>query len=227
MRWDGPGGESGTKRLSCNPNTTPVTMINLSEFLYRKANLYLSLALTVIMVLYASLVMGSQSECIFEGLPDTARLLALQFGYDADTVKALFNSMTDEALLCYSRLLRIWDTIFPFIYGSMYISWLSLIFRKQNWRSRGLRLLNLYPILPLVADLCENFFENRLVVQYLAEGSVADFSVVVSSSLTQLKWTLSTLNYLIIATGIILLVIQKEKQGTGNIIPWMLQGKSR
>lgn len=188
------------------------TMKALSNLLYRATNLYICIALTAITVLYASLVMGSQSECISEGLAENVSILALTFGYTYDAVIQLFSSLSETGLQCYSQLLKVYDTIFPIIYGSMYLFWVSLIYKNQKWKFKGLRILNLYPLLPIFADFVENYFENRLIVQFLGENDVLESTVQFASLATQIKWTLSTFNYLIILGGIVVLVVSNLKR---------------
>ena len=183
-------------------------MKKASEFFYKKSNIIVCVILTTLMVLYASLVMGSQSKCI----PDGVSILGLRFSYDYESVIGLFNSLSSDALHCYNNLLKIWDNIFPFLYGSMYIFWLSLIYKKQQFRYAGLRFINLYPVIPMLADFIENYFERNLIGQFLMEKDVMELNVTIASVATQIKWSLSTINYIIILTGIILLIKRTVKR---------------
>jgi len=109
-------------------------MKKVSDYFYLKSNIVICVILTVTMVLYAWLVMGSQSKCISEGVS----LLGLRFGYTYESVIELFNLLNQNSLNCYNKLLKIWDNIFPFFYGSMYIFWLSLIFKNINLKIKTL-----------------------------------------------------------------------------------------
>lgn len=182
-------------------------MNKLSNLIYSKSSLVLSITLTIIMVMYAWIIMGSQSECI--ELSDGTSLLGLRFGYSYESVVELFSSLSLSSLKCYSTLLKIWDNIFPLIYGSMYISWLSLIFKNYRFKNDGLRIINLYPLIPLALDLIENYLENGMVTRFITLNKVFYFNVKIASLVTQFKWSFSTINYIIIIVGIILVIKNK------------------
>lgn len=183
-------------------------MKELNRFLYNKVNLLVCIILTIIMVLYAWLIMGSQSKCI--GLPEGTSLLGLRFGYKYESVFLLFHSMSANSLKCYATLLTVWDNLFPFIYGSMYVSWISLLYKNYRFKYESLSYINLYPILPLVTDLIENYVENGLVTSYMISNNVSLFEAQLASIITQLKWSFSSLNYIIILVGIILFFKNKK-----------------
>jgi hypothetical protein len=160
------------------------------------------------MILYASLVMGSRSECVTGELREGYSLLGLKIGYSYEYAVSLLGMLSSEALLCYSRLLRIWDNLFPFLYGSMYIAWLSLIFKNTQFKYEKLYLVNLYPLIPMLADFIENYFENALLSEFIISNTLARSSVQIASSLTVIKWSLSMVNYMVVLTGIVILVIR-------------------
>jgi len=162
------------------------------------------------MVLYASIVMGSQSECVTGELTEGISLLGLRFGYSYESALQLFNLLSSEALTCYAKLLRVWDNIFPFLYGSMYIAWLSILYKNVRFRNVSYKLINLFPLLPLLADLFENYFENALVSQFILFHSLSPGDVQIASVLTRIKWSLSLINYLVIIAGIALLILNKR-----------------
>ena len=189
-------------------------MKKLSKFIYSKSNLAACIILTIIMVMYASIIMGYQSDCI--ELSDGTSLLGLRFGYSYESVLDLFNSLSLSSLKCYSTLLKIWDNIFPFIYGSMYISWLSLIYKNYRFKNNRLRIINLYPLIPLALDLIENYFENGMLTTFIRLNKVFHVNVKIASIITQFKWTFSTINYIIILVGIILLIKNKLNTTSGH-----------
>ncbi|KPL11892.1 MAG: hypothetical protein AMS26_19290 [Bacteroides sp. SM23_62] len=154
--------------------------------------------------------MGSQSECVTGELTEGISLLGLRFGYSYESALQLFNLLSSEALTCYAKLLRVWDNIFPFLYGSMYIAWLSILYKNVRFRNVSYKLINLFPLLPLLADLFENYFENALVSQFILFHSLSPGDVQIASVLTRIKWSLSLINYLVIIAGIALLILNKR-----------------
>lgn len=179
----------------------------ISQYLYRKNSIPVALLLTVCMILYASLVMGGQSECLTSELSSGQSILGLKFGYDMAFVRAIFIQLSDQAFVCYLSLLKIWDNLFPLIYGSMYIAWLSVIYRKAvptiSWP------INLYPLIPVAMDWIENYFEYRLVAYFYENEGIEKAMVETASLITQIKWSASMLNYLIIIIGVVMLLIQR------------------
>jgi hypothetical protein len=184
--------------------------MKISTVLFKKITLPLAIGLTIVMIAYASLVMGSQSNCITSQLGAGQALLGLKFGYELEYVHALLSNLDTEALKCYLRLLLIWDNLFPLLYGSMYIAWLSVIykntFKKYQWP------VNLYPLIPVIMDWIENVFEAGLVRSFLNSGVISSDQVHISALITQIKWSASYLNYTLIIVGIILLLIKRYYQ---------------
>lgn len=174
----------------------------------------LSLILTGVMVLYASIGMSAGSALISEELknmPNLGSLLDLRFGYTYIEVFNLLNALSVRALQSYITLLSVWDNLFPFVYGAMYMSWISVIYRNQFMEDRPAQYLNIYPLIPVTADLLENLFLSRIVSGFLEKGTLISSDVTIASLCTQVKWCLSTLNYGIMAYGIILLILHRNK----------------
>ena len=63
-------------------------------------------------------------------------------------------------------------------------------------------LLNLFPVIPAFADLLEDYFENALTIS----------SVRIASNTTRIKWIFSMMNYILIISGVLLLVLTIVKQ---------------
>lgn len=185
-------------------------MKKFSDFAYARSSFLLCIFLTILMVFYAWIVMGSQSECVTGELTEGISLLGLRFGYGYESALQLFNVLGSEALRCYAKLLRVWDNIFPFLYGSMYVAWLSILYKNVRFRNVRYKLINLFPLLPLLADLVENYFENALVSQFIQFHSLSPGDVWIASLITRFKWSLSVINYLVIIAGIVLLILTKR-----------------
>jgi hypothetical protein len=164
------------------------------------------------MVLYAWIIMGSQSECVTGELNEGISLLGLRFGYSHESALQVFNLFGSEALTCYAKLLRVWDNIFPFLYGSMYIAWLSILYKNVRFRNVRYKLINLFPLFPLLADLVENYFELALVSQFIQFHSLSTGDVWIASFFTRIKWSFSIINYLVIIAGIALLLLNKRSK---------------
>jgi hypothetical protein len=198
-------------------------MKRISNYAYARTSILISAFLTLAMILYASIVMGSQSKCVTGELPEEVSLLGLRIGYSYEYALGLLSRLSPEALQCYSKLLRIWDNLFPLLYGSMYIAWISLIFKNIRLKYDRLYMLNLFPVIPALADLIENYFENALISEFILESTLSCNSYQIATNLTRIKWTLSMMNYLLIVSGIAILVYsiymkrKKNRSGPGII----------
>jgi hypothetical protein len=116
------------------------------------------------MILYASIVMGSQSKCVTGELPEEYSLLGLKIGYSYDYAVTLLGLLSQEALNCYSKLLILWDNLLPFLYGSMYIAWISLIYKNIRLKYDKLYPVNLYPIIPEKNAMVEALNVGRPII---------------------------------------------------------------
>ncbi|MBN2890565.1 MAG: hypothetical protein JXL97_01735 [Bacteroidales bacterium] len=181
-------------------------MKKLSNFFYKNSNIFIVIFLATAMVLYASFVMGKKGECITNELSNEYQILGLKVNYDVEYVQNMFESVSKEALECYSTLLTVWDNIFPAIYGLMYVFLLSIIYKNINFRNKTLRAINLFPIIPAVLDWVENFYENKLVTEYILSGIITENLVKSATNITQIKWTFSLINYIIIIVGFLILL---------------------
>ena len=191
-------------------------MKKLSVFFYSFSKLWTALLLTGLMIAYASLIMGSRSDCFLSELNEDQTVLGLKFGYSYEDANSFLNSLSEEAVICYKNLLRVWDSVFPIVYGLMYISCLSLLYKKLGKNGKPLLLINLFPLIPMLADWAENSSELFMISNYTATNEISESAVFLSSLITQIKWSLSSLNYIIILTGITLLIKKKLTDKTKN-----------
>ncbi len=170
-------------------------MIYRVKFIFNN-NKMLSLALTStsMFILYIMLVLSRVSGCF--NLEVGSNSLGLSFSYTIEMVQRFFDSRNKEQLLCYSKFLKIWDIIFAFIYTTMYTSWIALLFKNKH-------VYLIIPILVMICDWSENYLEILMLESYLQSSIIPQNFVSLGSGTNSLKWTLSTLSYLIILFGVI------------------------
>jgi hypothetical protein len=161
------------------------------------------------MISYASLVMGGKSECFADQLNEGQKVLGLKFGYSYEYAFSFFNSLNNEGLICYKRLILVWDNIFPLLYGTMYIFWISLIYRNIEVKCTGLRSLNIFPLFHILMDWTENFYEINLINQFLVTHDISKASVDFSSFVSTIKWSCSIITYAILISGFSILIFKK------------------
>ena len=159
--------------------------------------LYFAIGFTLVFFLYITFILGHVSSCFT--LDVGANSLGLSFSYTEDMVQNFFESRTQEQLLCYSQFLQIWDAIFAIIYTLMYASWIMYFFKNK-------RLFLAIPILGMISDWAENYVELLMIKAYLNLSPISEILVSLGSGINSIKWVLSSLTYLIILVGIIIIL---------------------
>jgi|TARA_B110000908_G_scaffold156743_1_gene196186 hypothetical protein len=120
--------------------------------------------------------------------------------YNIEIVQEFFHARDQAQLLCYSQFLQLWDIIFAVVSTVMNGSWIIYLFKNK-------RLLLLAPtVLGMIADWSENFVELLMLETYLNSGAISETLVSLGSGLNLFKLIMIGLTYLIILTGIILIL---------------------
>ncbi len=152
------------------------------------------------MVVYAQFVLGHFSSCFaVDGGPNA---LGLHLSYSYEDALHFLEIRDHQQLFCYKRFISVWDTIFPMVYTTMYISWLAVLFRNWKW-------LSLIPIVRIVSDWVENYVEIMMVDHYLNYNILDDHLVSWGAAMTSVKWGLSLVVYGIILYGVVRILWQK------------------
>jgi hypothetical protein len=160
-----------------------------------RRTLYMALGSTLAFILYSVLIFAPAGKCF--NVADGSNSLGLTFSYTLQMVQEFFESRSTSQLDCYSEFLLIWDVIFAIIYTSMYSFWILYFFQNR-------RILLVVPLLGMVADWAENITEILMINSYLDSNTISESLVSVGSGLNMIKWTMSTLTYLILFAGIAL-----------------------
>lgn len=174
----------------------------------QKTILYLAIFATISMVLYAQFILGSYSKCF--KVENALNSLGLSFGYSASEVMNFVISRSKQQLECYMRFVSVWDSIFALLYTLMYTLWIIYLFKKR------LYLLSI-PVLHMIADWTENYFEVSMIRDYLANGSVSENLISYGSTATILKWCLSIITYTIILSGITIKLMTYYKTRNSSV----------
>ena len=166
---------------------------------------YLAIGFTLVFYFYLTNILAPFSSCF--KIDAGVNSLGLSFSYSLEMVQKFFESRNQEQLLCYSKFLQIWDAIFAFVYTLMYASWILYFFNNR-------RLLLIIPVLCMIADWAENYFELVMLKTYLNSGLISETIVSIGSGINSFKLILSSITYLIILIGIIIkikTVLKKPK----------------
>lgn len=167
------------------------------------------IACSIFMLLYAILVMGSKSA-IFQGqLAAGSKILGLRFSYSSADAIYLLQQLNEEGLSAYYKLTCIWDSIFVVIYSTMYMAWLKYLYDNVTSPKVLYKRLYLFPVLPALFDWIQNYYESRIIANFILQHTVDALYIGIGSTITSIKWCLSIANYLIIVLGIILILKQR------------------
>ena len=167
--------------------------IKESESHATRRMLYMALGSTLAFILYSFLVFAPAGNCF--KVDDGSNSLGLTFSYTLQMVQDFFESRSTSQLDCYSEFLQIWDIMYAIIYTSMYCFWILYFFQNR-------RILLVIPLLCMVTDWAENITEIMMINSYVDSNTISETLVSVGSGLNMVKWTMSTLTYLMIFTGI-------------------------
>ena len=185
----------------------PFRVLNLkgvSQFFYQKSNLVTGVSLTSIFVGYLLFVMMGKGVG-FEVSDSNIRSLGTSFGFDQLDVIAFLAIRSDEMITAYITFNQVWDVLFGLIYGLMYIVWVSVLFKPLSQKAGR---LNLVPFLQVIFDWLENYELALLSKQYLADGMISMSNAQLASVFSVIKWGCSGLTYILIFTGIVLMVMR-------------------
>ena len=178
-------------------------MNNIFKYLTNNRVLFFAGCFTLVFILYITLILSRVSSCFI--LEVGTNSLGLSFYYTKDMVLNFFELRSKNQLLCYSEFLKIWDVIFAVIYTMMYASWIAYLLKNK-------RLYLIIPILAMGSDWLENYIELLMIATYLKSNSISESLVLFGSGINSMKWTFSTLTYLIILFGIIITLIKFIKK---------------
>ena len=173
------------------------------KYFHNNKTLSFVLVSTLAFILYITLILSRVSGCFT--LEVGSNSLGLSFYYTKDMVQNFFELRTEEQLLCYSDFLKIWDTIFAVVYTFMYASWIAFLLKNK-------RIFLIIPIFAMICDWVENYIEILMLEIYLKSKLIPDTFVSLGSGINSFKWIFSTLTYLLILLGIIIILIKFIKK---------------
>ena len=160
--------------------------------------LYFAIGSTLVFFLYLIFALVPASSCFKLNVGTFS--LGLSFSYTIDMVQSFFGSRTQDQLFCYSQFLQLWDAIFALVSTLMFGSWIFYLFKNK-------RLFLIAPtILGMIADWSENYIELLMVTTYLNSSTISKTLVSFGSQINSFKFVMIGLTYLIILTGIIIIL---------------------
>ena len=180
----------------------------ISQFFYQNSNLVTGVSLTIIFIGYLVLVMMGKGAA-FELADSNMRSLGTSFGFDQADIHAFLSARSKEMITAYITFNQVWDVLFGVIYGLMYVVWVSVLLKPLSHKVGG---LNLVPFLQVLFDWLENYQLALLANQYLNDGMISPADAQLASVFSMFKWACSSLTYILILIGIILMIRRAVKR---------------
>lgn len=174
-------------------------MKSLSQLLYRFANLRTSVACLLLLMVYAFIVVRPTAAYFSSNPADYNTMPDLKFAYSYNYLVGFLQNSPEASLQSFAGFLGVWDNVFALVYGFTYLVWLSFLLKANYKAPLYAGAFNLYPIVLVLLDWLENFFELRILNNWQHHLLVDPQLAVVASGVTVLKWCGSALNGLIFA----------------------------
>lgn len=185
---------------------TPM-LTKLSSFFYQKSSLLVCLLMTAITFWYLYFVLVDAAACY--AVADSTVSLGTSFWYGREMLEQFFWARTPQMIACYQELLIVWDGIFALLYGTMYVCWITYIYRPYMSK---VSILNLLPFLQTIFDRWENTILNQLADTYMSGELMQWFVIYTSSIFTMVKRVIYILVFVVILYGIYMRVRDRYKK---------------
>lgn len=181
----------------------------ISAFFWRISTWKTFVVALLAYVLWGGLVMTKGMQHIQDLCGQKVEILDLQFHSSPENTRAILGSYTAEAKQFVMVFGLVFDTIYPLVYGFLFIVTGCLIFRKRKEKFPWLFYLPLLPLLIIVVDYAENINIASLLYTF---SSVSDIRINITSAFSSLKWILVVVEALLLFGGLIWLVLPSKQK---------------
>jgi hypothetical protein len=182
--------------------------MNISKWLFRISSGWLTLAATVIFVLFMIFVLPAQAAKADEtaqgtGSPDTS------FFYKPEELFEFAEVYGEAGRQAYIRARFTFDLIYPLVYGSFLALTLSWFLERGLQPGSRWRVFNLVPVLGVVFDYLENIATSLVMGLYPTRVTAAAF---LASGFTLVKWVFVNGSFVVLLMGLILWLVNRVKK---------------
>jgi hypothetical protein len=170
---------------------------NFSEFLYQKAN-NKNIVITAMAYLLLGLLIMPKLMPLIE-LNSGLKILDIRFGYSTKAVLDFFEKIGPIGRSNYFKFTATADMAYPLVYGIFLSLFISFLFEKAYRKTYEFRMLNLIPLLIVVADYVENF---SIIILLNKFPNISENLVQIASNATLIKWGAVLFSILIVFIGL-------------------------
>jgi hypothetical protein len=193
---------------SKNPSRKFGPLSRASQFFYTKSNLITALLATSVFASYLLFFLTGKGKT-FEVANSSIKSLGTSLGFGQVEILAFLAERSDQMINAYINFNQVWDSLFALIYGVMYVTWVSILFKPY---SKKVGILNLLPFTQVLFDWFENFSLATLSKQYLADGAISSSTALIASTSSSIKWVFSLLVYGVILVGAVMRIVGALKR---------------
>lgn len=182
------------------------TLHKFSTWFYRITNGWLILIFLFIQIGFNAFVFPASQTKMGKGV--AVDVLDLQFGFSNSQAFGILDKMGVEGREIYKATELLVDGIYPIVYTLFLVFLLSLLLKKKMFTNKNWALINLFPLVILLFDYCENTGIISLINQF---PTLSDATVSYASVSNMAKWgTFGVAIGLVIWGGISLLFKQRS-----------------
>jgi hypothetical protein len=169
----------------------------VSDWLYRASNGWVTLGALVLFAAFSALVLPRQSaradvETGGAGSPDTS------FLYSSEDLYHIAEAYGEQGRAAYVRARYTFDLIWPLVYVLFLTSGISWTYGRAFEEGSRWRRANLLPLLAALADYLENLATSVVMLRYPARTDVLD---VLAPVFTATKWALIGASFAALIAG--------------------------
>jgi hypothetical protein len=174
-----------------------VNIQKISEFFYQKASNKNIIITAISYLLLGILIMPRLTPLIEQN--SGLSILDLRFGYSSKSATELFDKIGPIGCSNYLKFTATADMAYPLVYGLFLSLFISYLFEKAFRKTYEFRMLNLLPLLIVVADYVENF---SIIILLNQHPILSENLVKIASNATLIKWGAVVFSILVVFIGL-------------------------
>lgn len=179
-------------------------MNKLSHWLYQISRGWVAITAVLVFLVFSILILPKQNFLAEEysqgtGSPDTSLF------YDGNQLYQMAEKYGEEGRQQYLKARWTFDLAFPFVYGLFLVTSVSWALNKTLEPTSGWRVLNVVPLVAVLADFLENTMTSFVFACYPAHSWPGE---ILAPIFTPLKWLLVSTSFLLLLTGLVLQVFR-------------------
>lgn len=183
----------------------------ISEYFYAKIDKRILWFFIILYIIIGFGLIPMKTFQMQEKYGEAATPFDLQFtGYDKSFADNFLSTLGDNGRREYVKFVGIYDTLYPITYGGLLLAVLTLLILSGKYRNNStMRILNLLPFLIVIVDYAENACSIYNTTHF-PNYSLTLLSI--ASVLTQIKWLLVVVVFVLIVFLGISKIIHKNSE---------------